>query len=115
MNAILKGKAVSQLFGSFYRKLGLTLTITFSVWFALSLGIFFFVRKKEVNDRIRVMTLFLYYPSRLFFVVWAPWMAILAQQDLDSNQDNLREVQTFDDINDCADGYAPYETGPIKD
>ena len=88
MSAINTSKAESDIDFDFYRKLGLILIIAFCAWFVLSLALFCICKKKEGSDRNRPLTWFVHYPSRLAFLVWGPWMAIVAHSDLDNSKDN---------------------------
>ena len=64
--------------------MGLTLVVGFSVWMALSVLVYCLVKRKKVDDRFRIMTLFLYYPGRLSLLVWAPWLGFRAGNDQDN-------------------------------
>ena len=114
MKALTTGQVVSEIDNDFYKTLGLVLLITFCVWFVLSIGMLFLTRKKEVKDRFRIMTLFLYYPSRLSFLVWGPWMFFEAMGDQNDANDNLDTAKAFDIMNDCTDEYQMVDTGDIK-
>jgi len=96
MDAIENAYVVSNLDSDFYHNMGLFLVITFCTWFVLSLLLLFVTKKKEMKDRSRIMTLFLYYPSRLAFLVWGPWLAFEARSDLDSAEDNLKTSRTLE-------------------
>mmetsp|Transcript_47874 Transcript_47874/g.63323 ORF Transcript_47874/g.63323 Transcript_47874/m.63323 type:complete len:218 (+) Transcript_47874:1060-1713(+) len=99
----------------FYRRMGLTLVIGFTLWIAMSVGVYFIVRSKKVDDRFRIMTLFLYYPGRLTVCVWAPWLGYQAGNAQDETSSNLEKLNNFEMVNQCVDSLQKYDTGAAFD
>lgn len=78
LDAIQSSSVTSKIDNNFYHRMGITLVVGFTIWIVMSIGVYFIVKSKKVDDRFRIMTLFLYYPGRLSVLVWAPWLGYQA-------------------------------------
>ena len=114
MQAISKSVVVSEIDNEFYYRLGLFLVCMFTSWFVLAFLVLFLTWKKERGDRFRIMTLFMYYPTRLSFVVWGPWLVIKAKPSHTDADDNLYTAKVLQKVSDCTDEYTNYDTSAIQ-
>ena len=75
---MLSDSVTSEIDTEFYKVMGYTLTIGFSSWILLSIVVYCIVKTKPINDRFRIMMLFLYYPGRISVLIWGPWLGYKA-------------------------------------
>ena len=104
INAMLTPTTTTKIDTGFFRRMGLTLVVIFSGWFAFSLIIHFAVlRNYEPKKTAEWMIYVMYVPSRLSFLVWGPWLQGKAQHTWDSLNDDQNEIDKMQIVNDCAD------------
>ena len=107
-------KIVASIDNEWFFRFGCTLVIGFCIWFAFSLLLHIMMCKKNPKDSFRIVMLFMYYPSRMSVLVWAPWLGGVAKQYKDSLGENLDSVNDLDDVNKCLDQYAQFDVNSIK-
>lgn len=93
--------------------MGLTLVVGFTLWIVTSVLVFCLVKRKQVDDKFRIMVLFLYYPGRLSLLVWAPWLGYRAGNDQGNATENLTRLANFEMVNGCVDIMQKYNTASV--
>jgi len=89
LSAMQTASLNSSIDNEFYKRMGLTLTIVFILWSVMSVLVYCLIKRKDIDDRSRIMMLFLYYPGRLAMLVWAPWLGYRAGNDQTTAEANL--------------------------
>ena len=106
----------SKIDTGFFRRMGVTLVVIFSGWFALSLITHIAVlRNYEPKETAKWMIYVMYVPSRLSFLVWGPWLQGKAQRTWESLNDDQNEIDKMQIVNDCVDKYSQIDIQPIQD
>ena len=114
MQAVSQAHVVSEIDNKFYYRLGVFLVCMNSLWFVLGFLVWFLTRNKERGDRFRIMTLFMYYPLRLSFFVWGPWLSVQAIPSKGDADDNLYTVKVLQKFSDCTDAFQAFDTSAIN-
>lgn len=99
LQAMLAPDVNTEIDALFYKRMGLTLTVGFILWIVLSFLVYFIIKSKPVDDRFRIMTLFLYYPVRLSLLVWAPWLGFRAGQDWSDASEKVDLLDSYEMVN----------------
>lgn len=90
MQAIATPTVNSSIDTTFFYRMGLTLVVGFTSWFVISFVIHVVaLRKFEPKKTAEMMIYVMYMPSRISFLVWGPWLAGKAGENLSDLADNL--------------------------
>lgn len=78
----------------------MTITIGISFWFFLCLVVHLCaLRSYDTKRTTETMIYLMYFPSRMTFMVWGPWLGGLVGDNLTTINDGLDNISNFDKIN----------------
>ena len=81
--------------------------IGFCIWIAAGFALHCTVLKKyEFKRQNLLLNYIMYFPSRISFAVWGPWIAKLAGSNLQAVNDNIQLVDEVKIMNKCLDQYS---------
>lgn len=89
--------------------------IGFCCYFTFCLLLHCFVIKKEAVKRQYELTNYImYFPSRISFIVWGPWLATLSGTNLNTVENNIALVDEVNVMNKCLDQYSRVDTDAVS-